>query len=137
VTVVADSGAIYALIDASDAWHARVMRWWQANTLGVVLPVTVLPEVTYLLHQRIGTAAEAAFVRAVADDEFVVEPLEPEDITRATGLLHEYADLPLGFVDATVVAIVERLDARAVLTTDRRHFAVVRSRHARPLALLP
>jgi uncharacterized protein len=137
VTVVADSGAIYALIDASDAWHARVKAWWGRSARSIVLPVTILPEVTHLLEKRIGAAAEEAFVRALADGEFVVEPLDDDDLPRIADLVHAYRDFPLGFVDASVIAACERLETRDVLTTDRRHFGVVRPRHTRALALLP
>ena len=126
MTVVADTGAIYALIDASDAWHERVSEWWSAHGRSVVVPMSVLPEVTYLLQTRISALAELSFVRAVADGEFTVEPLEPEDVTRTVALMRKYLDLPLGFVDATVMATAERLDAREIVTTDRRHFGVVR-----------
>lgn len=135
--VLADTGPLYALVDSSDAWHGRVVEWWRARTRSVVLPMSVVPEVSYLLQTRIGPAAEEAFVRAVADGEFVVETVESEDIARAAQLLHDYADLPLGFVDATVVAIAERLDVREILTTDRRHFGVIRPLHVKRFTLLP
>lgn len=135
--VIADTGPLYALIDSSDAWHGRVVAWWRARPRNVIVPVSVLPEVSYLLQTRIGPAAEQAFIRAVADGEFVVEALEPEDIVRAATLLHDYADLPLGFVDATVVATAERLGVREILTTDRRHFGVIRPQHAKTFVLLP
>ena len=137
LTVVADTGPIYALIDASDSWHARVNTWWARATSNVVLPVTILAEVTYLLQTRIGPVAEEAFVRAIADGEFTIEPLDDEDLPRIADIMHAYRDLPLGFVDASVVAIAERLEAREILTTDRKHFGVVRPRHARALSLLP
>lgn len=137
LTVVADTGPIYALIDASDNWHARVATWWGRATSDVVLPVTILAEVTYLLQTRIGPVAEEAFVRAIADGEFTIEPLDDEDLPRIADIMHAYRDLPLGFVDASVVAVAERLEAREVLTTDRKHFGVLRPRHARALSLLP
>lgn len=137
--IVADTGALYALIDASDAWHNRIVSWWGAGRGGrdVKIPVTVLPEIAYLLSTRLGTAAEEAFVRAIAEDEFEIEPLESEDIERAAELIGVYSDLPLGFVDATIVAMTERLEIREVLTTDRRHFSVVRPRHVKRLTLYP
>ena len=137
MTIVADTGPIYALIDASDAWHDRVKAWWSRRARDVVLPVTILPEVAYLLEQRIGGAAEEAFVRALGDGELVVEQLDDEDLPRIADLMHAYRDFPLGFVDASVVAVAERLKAREVLTTDRRHFGVVRPRHARAFTLVP
>jgi predicted nucleic acid-binding protein len=137
LTVVADTGPIFALIDASDAWHDRVNDWWGRANANVVLPVTILAEVTYLLQQRIGPAAEEAFVRALTDGEFVVEPLDGVDLSRIADIMHAYRDFPVGFVDASVVAVAERLETRDVLTTDRRHFGAVRPRHARAFALLP
>ena len=137
MTVLADTGALYALVDADDRWHARVVEWWRGNTRPVLVPAPVLPEVTYLLGTRIGAAAEEAFVRAVADGEFTLEPLEAEDVPRAAELMRTYGDLPLGFVDAAVVATAERLGIREVLTTDRRHFGLVRPRHLRAFVLVP
>jgi len=137
VTIVADTGPLYALIDSNDAWNARVTGWWESAARDVVVPVTVLPEVAYLLARRIGPAAEEAFIRSVAQGELVLEPVELDDIARAADLMRDYADVSLGFVDATVVAVAERLGARELLTTDRRHFTVVRPRHLRSFALLP
>ena len=137
LTVVADTGPIYALIDSSDGWHARVNAWWTRGTANVVLPVTILAEVTYLLQTRIGPVADEAFVRAIAEGEFTVEPLDDEDLPRIADIMHAYRDLPLGFVDASVVAVAERLEAREILTTDRKHFGVVRPRHVRAFSLLP
>jgi hypothetical protein len=137
VIIVADTGPLYALIDKSDAWHERVVRWWSRNTRPIIVPVTVLPEVAYLLGTRIGPAAEARFIRAVADGEFEVEQLLAMDIERAAELSSVYADLPLGFVDATIVAVAERNETRDILTTDLRHFSVVRPLHARRFNILP
>lgn len=137
MTVIADTGALFALVDSSDVWHQRVIDWWRANTEPVIIPVTVLPELTYLLHTRISADAEAAFVRALADGEFSTEPFLDEDLPRTADIVERYADLPLGFVDASVAAIAERIESRKLLTTDRKHFGVVRPRHARGFTLLP
>jgi uncharacterized protein len=48
-----------------------------------------------------------------------------------------YADLPLGTVDASVIAVAERLRLTEVATLDRRRFTVVRPRHTTALNLLP
>ena len=137
ITVIADTGALYALMDRSDAWHARVVAWWERNRRPVIVPVTVLPEVTYLLQTRIGVEAELAFIRAVAAGEFTIEALGPDDLDRAAEVMDAYADFPLGFEDASLVAIAERFETREVLTTDRRHFSAVRPRHARGFQLVP
>lgn len=62
--------------------------------------------------------------------------LRPEDWTRASDLVRTYADLPLGALDASVVAIAERLGATKIATLDLRHFSVVRPSHVRSFELL-
>lgn len=136
ITLV-DSGALYALADEDDEWHARMSAWWEAYSGDTAVPVTTLPEVAYLLQSRLGPDAEAAFVHSIARQELELEGLELDDVARAAELMAGYRDLPLGFVDASIVAVAERLGARSVLTTDRRHFSVVRPRHVPALRLEP
>ncbi|MDQ2738090.1 MAG: VapC toxin family PIN domain ribonuclease, partial [Actinomycetota bacterium] len=45
--------------------------------------------------------------------------------------------LPLGAVDATVIAVAERLGITEIATLDRRHFSVVRPAHVEAFTLLP
>ncbi len=138
MTVLADTGAVYALVDRDDAWHERVRAWWEANREPIRLPVTILPEVAWLLGTRLGPTAEAAFARALANGEFDVAPLdEREDLRRIADLSAEYLDSPVGFVDASVLAMAERLGVLTLLTTDRRHFGVLRPRHVPSLKLVP
>ena len=137
MTVLADTGALYALVNRSDAWHQRVRAWWEANSEPVVVPVTVIPEATYLIGTRLGSAHEAAFVRGLGAGEVDVEPLEAADLARAADLIVAYSDLRLGFVDASVVAVAERLEIDTLITTDRRHFTVVRPAHVPRLRLVP
>lgn len=119
---VADTGALYALADRSDAWHDRVRDWWMTTPRRVVIPTSVLPEVCYLLQTRLGPQAELAFVRAVRMREFQVVEVEGRDMARIEATMLQFADFPLGYVDASVVAVAERLKAAEILTTDRRHF---------------
>lgn len=119
---VADAGALYALADRSDAWHARVRDWWATTNRRVVVPTSVIPEVCYLLQTRLGSAAELAFVRAVRTREFQVAEVEGRDLPRIEATMLQYADFPVGYVDASVVAVAERMKAVDILTTDRRHF---------------
>ena len=52
-------------------------------------------------------------------------------------LVETYADMPLGGVDASVVAIAERVSETMIATLDRRHFGVVRPAHATAFELVP
>jgi uncharacterized protein len=95
----------------------------------------VVAETTYLVGTRLGAHAEAQFLSGLA--EFEIEGPSLDDWNRIAGLVDEYADLPLGGTDASVIALAERLGAAHVITVDRRHFTVVRPRHREALELLP
>jgi predicted nucleic acid-binding protein len=130
-----DTGPLYALADADDAWHEPVRDFLALQSDILLVPVTVLPEVTYLLRSRLGEAVERRFVASVAQGELTVEDLKGADLERCRQLLEGYRDL--GFVDATVVAMAERLRLSSIVTTDRRHFAPVRPAHRPAFELLP
>jgi uncharacterized protein len=67
----------------------------------------------------------------------VLEPLQPADVIRIAELVARYHDLPLGTIDASVVAAAERLTVEEIATTDRRHFSIVRPSHTETFQLLP
>ena len=70
-----------------------------------------------------GIAVLDAFVADLIADRFTLQ-YAAEDLPRARALIERYADLPLGLVDAAVIACAERNGGR-VLTLDLRHFSVV------------
>jgi predicted nucleic acid-binding protein len=94
-----------------------------------------VPEVTYLLRSRLGPDAERTFVESLADGEVAAENLTASDLGRCAELLREFDFF--GFVDASVVAMAERLRLRSIVTTDRRDFRRVRPRHTSAFELLP
>jgi uncharacterized protein len=59
------------------------------------------------------------------------------DWLRIAELVSRYRDLPLGTVDASVVAAAERLGITEIATLDRRHFSIVRPVHTGSFELLP
>ena len=135
--LVVDAGPIVAAAATRDRHHAACVSLLASAPRPLVVPALVVTEVAYFLSDRIGDVAERAFARSLARDELVVEPVEPRDWLRVEELLDEYADLPLGIVDASVIAACERLGATELATLDRRHFSVVRPRHCPALELLP
>ena len=134
--ILVDTGALYALADQDDAWHERVRVFLENSAHSLIVPVTVLPEVCYLLNTYLGQEAERQFVTALARGELTIEPLMISDLPRCVQLLDIYAAANLGPVDASVVAIAERLHIQQILTTDRRDFSLVRSEHLPAFELL-
>jgi predicted nucleic acid-binding protein len=130
-----DTGPLYALADADDDWHVRVRDFLRKDRRSLMVPVTVVPEATYLIRKRLGVSAEKKFADSLAMKEIAVENLTTSDLRRSSELLETYPFL--GFVDASVVAMAERLKLPTLVTTDRRDFARVRPRHIDMFELLP
>jgi predicted nucleic acid-binding protein len=133
--IVADTGAILALIDSDDRWHEPVRALFEVAPSDWLLPWAVLPEVDYLLAEHVGRKAQEAFHDDLADGAFAVEWGGGADLLRAREIHRKYRSLRLGLVDSVVMAIAERVGAKAIATLDVRHFGAVAIR-GRP-KLLP
>ncbi len=90
----------------------------------------------HLVGTRLGADPEVRFLGDLAAGNLIVEPVAASDWLRIAELVAQYADLPLGSVDASVIAAAERLGANDIATLDRRHFTIVQS-NIGPLNLLP
>ena len=137
MAILVDTGPLVAEADRGDADHLRVRAFFASNREPLLVPVTVLPEVCYLLGRRVGVTAEAAFVRSMGARELTLEPVTVQDLERVAELLETYADARLDFVDACVVAVAERLRINRVATLDHRDFGIIRPRHTAAFELLP
>lgn len=105
----------------------------------VVVPGLVLAEVDYFLREN--RAAMRKLVAEVFDARTRYEYELPlaADIVRALEFDAKFKNLRMGLLDGTVAAVAERRQIYRLLTTDRRHFGVIRvgSRFTRALELLP
>jgi uncharacterized protein len=135
--LIVDAGPLVAAAATRDRNHERCVALLSHASGPLVVPSLVVTEVAYFLADRLGPTAEHAFARSIRDGELQVEPAELEDWARIDELLSQYADIQLGIVDASVVAVCERLGATTLATLDHRHFSVVRPRHCAALTLLP
>lgn len=123
--IVADTGAIIALIDRSDRHHRALRDLYQQDPSAWVLPWAILPEVDYLVGAHLGARAQEAFLADLADGTFSVAWGEESDLDEAQRLSARYPKLRIGLVDAVVIATATRLKARAIATLDLRHFGVI------------
>ncbi|MEX2031759.1 MAG: PIN domain-containing protein, partial [Dehalococcoidia bacterium] len=87
--------------------------------------------------KRMGVATWRLFIEDIQAGAYALEPTTEADLVRATELEEQYDDLGLGFVDAAVIALCERLREPKVATVDYRDFGVVVPRHVPSLELLP
>jgi predicted nucleic acid-binding protein len=128
---------LYAYIDADDAHHLASLALLERHPGPLLVPMLVITEVAYLVSTRLGPAAEVRFVGDLASGALIPLAVEPVDWERIAELVARYRDLPLGTVDASVVAAAERLGVTTIATLDRRHFGVVRPAHTDAFELLP
>jgi predicted nucleic acid-binding protein len=122
VSVLLDTGIIYAYYDRSDAWHDRAKALLQQEARGLILPAPVLPEADYLIGHRLGRSARRTFIRGVIDGHYFVADLPRAAYARVEAIEQQFGDLDLGFVDAAVAALSESLKVPRIATADRRHF---------------
>jgi predicted nucleic acid-binding protein len=88
------------------------------------IPALVLAEVDYFLRKE--RNAMRALMRDVARGAFTYAPPALALLERAMDIDRRYADLGLGLVDASVVALAEELGVYRLATRDLRHFGAVR-----------
>jgi predicted nucleic acid-binding protein len=135
--LLVDAGPLYAYVDADDAHHLACLELLETHTGPLIVPILVVTEVAYLLATRLGAQSEVRFIGDLASGAFSIATVRAADWIRIAELVARYRDLPLGTVDASVVATAERLEAGAIATVDHRHFGVVRPSHAPSFTLLP
>lgn len=120
--ITLDTSALFALLNRKDPDHERVTSALLADAGPYLVPSGILAEIAYLTERRLGPRALKALLQDLEAGALALE-CGNEDLPRIRELVARYADLPLGFADAAVIAVAERSGGR-VLSLDR-HFHVV------------
>lgn len=136
MTLVCDTSVLYASLDRRDRSH-KICAELLLSAEGLVVPEPTLVEIDQLARGRgIPDVIVAVLGELMRGSLFLVS-LDLEDYERVRELVESYADLPLGYVNASVVATAERLGETTVATLDRRHFSVVKPLHCEAFTLVP
>lgn len=131
--LICDTGALLDYLVASAPDH-RLFRNAIDQARTRYVPALVLAEVDYFLrHER---RAMQAFMQDVARGAFTYAQPSLDQLSRAMEIDRRYADLGLGLVDGSVVALAETLGIRRLATRDVRHFAAVQLRDGSPFDLI-
>ena len=134
--MITDTGVVYASMDRADPSHRACVALLQQTGNPLLVPSPVLVELDWLGDAR-GVPVLDATLDSVESGSIEVIDLSPADYTRIRELCRQYRDLGLGMVDASVVAVAERLGEETIATLDHRHFSVVRPRHVTAFTLVP
>ncbi len=119
--VLVDAGALIALLDRGDPWHAACVDALR----GIRNPLlTVWPALTEAMHLLADVPrAQDALFEMIEDDALGLAPLDDGDLARMKVLMRKYRDLPMDFADAALVRVAERDRLAHILSFDR-HFRV-------------
>jgi predicted nucleic acid-binding protein len=133
--LILDTGPLVALIDRSETRHydcVEVLENWTGTILSTE---AVLTEALHLLgpNRRTQRACLEFFLRGAV----LLAPTSLETLARVAVLMEKYADLPMDYADATLVALAEDLGTEQIFTLDRRGFSVFRASGRRPLHRIP
>lgn len=132
---ILDTGPLFAALDKRDRNHQRCTEVLDRLDLDFVVPTLVVTEVTYFAGRYLGANVEADCLRGLAGLELDT-PID-EEWSVIAQLVERHGDFPLGAVDASIVALAERLDTDLIVTLDRRHFGALRMQDGRPFRILP
>lgn len=131
--LICDTGALIDyLVEGAPDHEAFRTAIDQARTRYV--PGLVLAEVDYFLRDE--RKAMQLFMQDIARGAFTYAAPTIGQLSRAMEVDRRFADLGLGLVDGTVVALAETLGIRRLATRDVRHFAAVRLRDGRSFDLV-
>jgi len=133
--VLADTGGIIALLDASDKNHSAVVDVVLHSQM--IVPATILPEVDYLATKYLGEAVSRLFFEDLAEGTFQYLGLDSSALPSILKRMTRYADVPIGFVDASLAVMADEQQIQNILTLDRRHFSIIRSESYQAFQLLP
>lgn len=137
MTLVIDAAPLVALADESEPLRAEILELLRAEREGLFIPAPVTAEIDYMLAQRLGRAAQRAFLEDLAARRYESPGLDAGDYEAALEVDGRYADLKLGLADLSVVVLARKLRTRRVLTFDQRHFRAVRPLQGGSFTLLP
>ena len=122
--IVVDTGPLVALFDATDHSHAGCRRILSRVDDGLVTTLPILTEAFHLL--RPATNRVSGLIDFIRDGGAAVIPLERDDLRRCFDLMERYADIPMDFADASIVAAAEQVGTDRVFTLDHKHFGIYR-----------
>jgi predicted nucleic acid-binding protein len=137
MALILDTGPLLAAVDAADQDHLSCAALIAEADEDLVVPSLVLAELDYWCMRRLSTDAWLVFLDDVIAGAYRIEEPSATDLARCRELQDRYRDLTLGVVDASIIALAERLNEPRVATLDHRHFLTVRPAHVAAFELVP
>jgi hypothetical protein len=129
-----DTGPWVALIDRSESRHTECVQWFREYRGELFSTEVVLTEVLYLLNFSV--TAQVAAIDFVLKGAITLVPSSLASLERTQDLMQKYADVPMDFADATLVALAEDLSIQNMATFDLKDFGLYRTQSKEPFVIL-
>ncbi|OFV93805.1 MAG: hypothetical protein A3H95_07535 [Acidobacteria bacterium RIFCSPLOWO2_02_FULL_64_15] len=124
--ILVDTGPLVALFDHKDAHHDRCLRILKSIREPLQTTVPVLTEAFYMLAPE---SRQSDRLRDFVERRGLsLWFFDPASLNRAFELMEAYADHPMDFADASLVAAAELTGIRRIFTIDRKDFDTYRVR---------
>lgn len=130
-----DAGPIVAWLDANDGHHSAVRDKMGALAGKLVTTGAVVTEAMLFLQEaREGASRLTDWLRKMRVE--IVNCFDQKSLQSAALLMERYADAPMDYADATLVACADELNCGDILTLDVRGFRTYRYRKNKRFKLL-
>lgn len=114
--VLLDTGAIVALLDATDNFHQRCADALAELRAPLITCEAVIAESCYLLRNVEGAAE--AIVQSVASREFLLPIGFPDMASDVQRILGKYRDRHIDLADAVLIHLANEFQTADILTVD-------------------
>jgi len=135
VAVVADSTPLIAAANRGDNFHRLALSLVMAAGRDLIIPDPVVVEVDWMIRERGGAEPARRLLNALVAGAYQRATLSPSLFAAACAIDRTHADLDLGFVDASVMAVAAATES-AILTFDFTHFRAAPQARGRPWRLM-
>jgi predicted nucleic acid-binding protein len=114
-----DTGAWYALVDADDPDHERVLPAFRAHRGKLLTSNFVFDEAVTLMRYKLGWGVAHQFGQQLRGGHVAsVERITPKDETVAWSIFEHCEDKSFSFTDCTSFVLVQRLELPLCLAVD-------------------
>jgi len=135
--IVADTSGLVAYFNDRDPAHQAVAAVVSEQSHAIVVSPFVLAELDYLITREMGHKAARIVLDELVGGAYELLPLDLQDLRLIASTLDRYPGRGLGLTDASLVVLVERVGATAILTLDQRDFAGLQRADGVHLTILP
>jgi len=134
-SALADTGALLAILDRDDAWHARCVSAIESLRPPLLTSIAVLTELFHLVGSRRRDVAAAWHL--VRSGVLTVGAIADDELAALERLMDRYHDRPMDLADASLVYLAERESISTILTVDVDDFETYRLPRRKRFTVVP